>query len=206
MLRDRLNPNRPCVDQRRQAPGIAVVDATAQRRYFVHCFELRQQHCGQQIGGDIGRTNIHPRIFIDFAAKKLAAISSLFANDLGAARQFRTVRQEGTSLPATKFFDLVKAVAAHIADGAQKAPLVSGVDALRRILDHDRGRAFDGERHDRVHLAADARVVHWHDRAGTRSDRGLDLCLVDVKGIAPNVDEFHLRSRNQNAFAVETKV
>ena len=104
MLRDRLNPNRPGVDQRRQAGGIAVVDATTQCGYFLHCLELGKKHCGQQIGGDIGRADIHPGIFIDFAAKELAAIGPLFANDFGAARQIRIVRQESACLPGNEVF------------------------------------------------------------------------------------------------------
>ena len=45
-------------------------------------------------------------------------------------------------------------------------------------------------RRDGIHLASDARVVHHHDRARPRRrDRSLDLHLVDVQRVGPDVDE-----------------
>ena len=65
---------------------------------------------------------------------------------------------------------------------------------------------MEADIHDRVHLAADAGVMDRDNGASAGSDGSLDLCFVDVEGIAPDVDDFTFAWRSQNAFAVETKV
>ena len=56
------------------------------------------------------------------------------------------------------------------------------------------GSGADGQRLDRVHLAADAGVVHGHDRLGARRDRLLHQSLVDVQRVRADVHELRRRA------------
>ena len=75
-----------------------------------------------------------------------------------------------------------------MADAPQGAAAIARHDALRRILDHLQVVARSN-RHDRVHLASDARIVDSGDGAGTRRDGGLDEALIDVQRVLAYVDE-----------------
>lgn len=82
----------------------------------------------------------------------------------------------------------MEAEAAEIADRAQRAALVAGRDTLRCVLD-DGQSVPSRDRHDRVHLAADAGIMHHRDHARARRDCGIDHTLVQVECILADVDK-----------------
>ena len=90
----------------------------------------------------------------------------------------------------------MKAVAAHLADGAEPLALVFGEDTLCRILD-DQQIMTPGDRHDLVHLAADAGIMDREDRPRARRNRGFDQPLVDIQRVRPDIHE-HRRGAPQH--------
>src|SRR5467141_420039 len=75
-----------------------------------------------------------------------------------------------------------------MADAAEGPALVGSHHALCRVFDHEQV-ALRGERHDRVHLAGNAAVVHRNDRARAWRNGTGDPGLVDVERIGPDIDE-----------------
>ena len=61
-------------------------------------------------------------------------------------------------------------------------------DALRGVLHHDEP-VLARERHDRVHVATDARVVHRHDGPGLGGDLGAHARRVETEAVRQNVGE-----------------
>jgi len=68
--------------------------------------EIRRKHVGEQVAG----TDIDPRVFVDLSAKELAAIRSLFANNLSTLGQRRIIDDERAALAATDILRLMKAL------------------------------------------------------------------------------------------------
>ena len=77
-----------------------------------------------------------------------------------------------------------------MADGAQCLAFVGRHHALRGVFHHEQV-IFLRQRHDGIHLAGNAGIVHWHNRAGFIGDRRFDFGFVDVHGIRTQVDEHH---------------
>src|SRR5207245_973907 len=92
------------------------------------------------------------------------------------------------ALAAMDVLRLVEAERAEIADGAEWLAAVAGEQALRRVFDHLQA-VPPRDRHDFVHLAANARVVDGGDRDGLGGDRGLDEPFVEIEGVLADVDE-----------------
>ena len=75
----------------------------------------------------------------------------------------RVVDQQRAALAAGEVLRLVETLRRHAAEGAEILPLIFPEEAVRIVL-NDRDAVAVGDRHDGVHLAADARVMHGHDR------------------------------------------
>ena len=88
----------------------------------------------------------------------------------------------------------MEGVAAEVTDGAEGLALVGAHDALGGVLDHLEVVAM-GDVHDGIHLTGYAGVVHGDDDLGLVRNGGLDLCLVDVHGVGPDIHKHQLCAR-----------
>lgn len=80
----------------------------------------------------------------------------------------------------------VEAEAAHVAHGAGGTVLVKGTHGLRRVLHH--GQAMLArDVAQRVHVAAHARVVHRHNSARVRRNRGAYTERVQIHGVGLHI-------------------
>jgi hypothetical protein len=75
-----------------------------------------------------------------------------------------------------------------VADPSERPVAVTAPERVCGVLD-DHETVSLGDLHDRLHLAADAAVVHDEDRPGAWGDRALDEGLVHVEGIGADVHE-----------------
>ncbi len=92
--------------------------------------------------------------------RKQASVGALFAQDLGPLLEARVVNHHRYAFTAREVLSFMKAVAAHVANGAQELALVFGKDTLCRVLD-DQQIMTPGDRHNLVHLAANTGIVDW---------------------------------------------
>jgi hypothetical protein len=63
---------------------VVVPDALAHGLDTFACLELTEKHGGQQVGGQIARPDVDPRVLVDLAPEKARPVRPLFADDLGA--------------------------------------------------------------------------------------------------------------------------
>ena len=80
-----------------------------------------------------------------------------------------------------------------MANRAQRTTFVGRHHALRGIF-HDEQIVFFRQRHDGVHLAGYARVVHRHDSAGFIGDGRFNQRLIDIHGLFMHVDKHNFRA------------
>src|SRR5699024_12063643 len=92
------------------------------------------------IAGQIGRTVSHPGVFVDLAAEKLAAVGSLFPQDLRLFQVSAVLEKQRSSFSHGIVFRLMETVAAKITDRAQRPALVSCMNALGGVLDRSEER------------------------------------------------------------------
>ena len=71
-------------------------------------FKLRTEKGRQQVRRQIARPNIDPGVLVDLAAKKLAAIRSLFPKDLGSLIEVRIVDQQRAAFSAREILGLME--------------------------------------------------------------------------------------------------
>ena len=82
----------------------------------------------------------------------------------------------------------MKADGGEVSQGTERSPFVAGEKGLRRIFDDEQIVApRNGE--DRVHVAANAGVVHGNDGARARPDRGFNHTFINVERVRPHVHE-----------------
>ena len=162
----------------------ALVDA------FRH-FQLAPQVSGLQVRHQIAGTDVAPGIFIDLATEELAAVGAFLADDFRPIDQGRIVHQRRAAFAAGGVvFGFMEAEAADMANGAQCLAFVGRHHTLRGVFHHEQV-IFLRQRHDGIHLAGNAGIVHWHNRAGFIGDRRFDFGFVDVHGVRTQVDEHH---------------
>ena len=94
-------------------------DAPPRLDVFVS-FKLRKKKSRQNIGRQIARAEIDPRVFIDLAAKKTTSIRTLLADNLGAFNELRIVNDQGAAFAACEVFCLVKALRRQAAKRPKK--------------------------------------------------------------------------------------
>ena len=98
-------------------------------------------------------------------AEETAAIRAFFAQNLGAFNQFRIVDQQGAAFAASEVLCLVKALRRQRAEGAAIAPFVTREESMGVVFDDGDAPLFR-DRHDGIHLAGDAGIMHQDDGAG----------------------------------------
>ena len=183
--------------QRRESLVVGIPDRQAVLVDPVRLLELRPEIGRVHVAGEIAGAVIDPGIFVHLPAEKAGAVRALLAEDLRGVVVFGIPDHQGAALSHGVVFRLVEGVAAEIADRAQRASLVEGHDALRRVLD-DLQAVPRGDVEDRVHLAGDAGVVYRHDGPRAVRDSGLDLLLIEVHRVRADVDEDRRRVREHD--------
>ncbi|MNC56016.1 hypothetical protein D3C75_1055860 [compost metagenome] len=86
----------------------------------------------------------------------------------------------------------MEAEAADMADGPQGFAFIGRHHALRSILYHHQVVLLR-QRHDGVHFAGYASVMHRHDGTGFIGDRRFNLGFIDVHGVWTQIDKHHHR-------------
>jgi hypothetical protein len=108
--------------------------------------------------------------------------------DLGPLDEGRVAQDQRAALAGHDVLGLVEAEGGHVSDAPQRPVPEGGAQRLGGVLDHQQAVAR-GDRHDRVHLAGHAGVVHDADRPGAGRDRRLDQGLVEVERVRADVHE-----------------
>src|SRR4051812_11613836 len=98
--------------------------------------ELRPQPGGGNFAWQERRADVLPRVLVDLAAKKPAAVGALFAEHLGARNQGGIAHQQAAAFPGNDVFGFMEAEGAEFTDSAQRTALVTRHYALGGILDH----------------------------------------------------------------------
>src|ERR1039458_6769494 len=136
VLRSERGAYQAALDQGSEHAGIAEVDFSAPCGDLLHVFELAKQEGGQHVGWHIGRADIHPGVFVHLPPHELAPVSALLTQDLSALLQSRVVDRQRSAFAAREVLGFMKAVAAHLADGAEPLALVFGTDTVAPSLDN----------------------------------------------------------------------
>ena len=157
-------------------------------RIVCRLFQLGpQERCGQLTGRERG-TDVDPRVFVDFPAGKPSTIGPFLTNDLGAFNVIGTVHEQRAALSGNDVLGFMKTRGGQHAEPAERSAPIRGAQRLSGVFDHRQG-VRTRDRHDGVHLAGHPCVVHRHDGARPLRDGGLDLTLVDIESVGPDVDE-----------------
>ena len=156
-------------------------------------FQLRKQVGGVELAGQERGTDIHPSVFIHLSPVEAAAVRTFFTDNLGAFHHVRVVENDRAALTHGVVLGFVEAEAAHVAHGAGGTVLVKGTHGLRRVLHH--GQAMLArDVAQRVHVAAHARVVHRHNSARMRRNRGAYTERVQIHGVGLHIHKNDLRT------------
>lgn len=146
---------------------------------IVELFELRPKEGGIELGGEEGGTDVAPAVLIDHAAIELGAVGAFLPDDLGAAHEAFVVDDEHASLAAVDILSLMEGEGSEMADGAEGAVAVVGVDAMGGIFDHEEV-VLTGEFHNAVHITGHAGIMDHDDDAGARGDERSDGIGGDI--------------------------
>src|SRR6185369_2049268 len=138
--------------KRREALAIKLVNIAPASGDHVHRFQLGEQKGAYYLGRNVGGADVHPGVLIYFAAKELAPICALFANDLRALDELRRVYAKRSAFAADVVLCVVKAVSSQVTECTKRPAVVAGVDSLGRVLDYDQPMPF-GDLHDAIHVA-----------------------------------------------------
>src|SRR5580765_7122859 len=101
----------------------------------VALLELRQQERGEELGGEVARSDVPPGVLVHLAAEEPRPVRSLLPDDLGALDQGGVVDEQRAPLPAGEVLRLVEALRGERAEGAQELPLVPAEEAVSVVFD-----------------------------------------------------------------------
>ena len=87
----------------------------------------------------------------------------------------------------------MKAKATDVTNRPQRPTFVSRHNALGRIF-HHKQVMFGRQRHNSIHFAGHARVMHRHNRAGFVGDRRFNQRFVNVHGIRADINKDNFRA------------
>jgi len=96
-------------------------------------FHLRPQKGRDHFAGQVGRSDIHPGIFVDLAAKELAAVVP-FSRMISARSQAVIIDQQSTAFPGNDVFGFMEGIGTEVARSYPAVCLCSGHDSLCGIL------------------------------------------------------------------------
>jgi len=146
-----------------------------------------------QLTWKIGGTVIHPPVFIYLSAEKLAAVRSLFSEDLRLLLVLVLIKQDRAAFSHSIVLRLMEAVAAKIPDSSKRFSFIVGIHTLSRIF-HNFQIMASGDVHDRIHLACYTCIMNRNDCFCFFCDRLFDQFFIDIHGIRPNIHKYDLRS------------
>src|SRR6476646_4863893 len=106
---DNRQPDAVCFSPGSQPTRVGFPDLSSPRLNLIAVFELGAQERGQQIRGQIARSNVYPRVLVHFAAEESASIGSFFPKNFGAFVKLRIVDQQRATFSAREILRLVEA-------------------------------------------------------------------------------------------------
>ena len=125
-------------------------------------------------------------------AEEATSIGAFLADDLGAFNHRWVVNQQRAALAAGEIFGLVEALRRQFAKCPQITSFVPREQGMGVILNYSNAM-FLGQRHDRVHLAGDAGIMHQDNRPRPFGDQIGQLVFIQVERIWANVSEHRPR-------------
>src|ERR1700751_1123758 len=102
-------PDAVCVSPGSQLARVRLPNFSPSRLNFFAVFELCAKECRQQIGGQIARADIYPRVLVNFAPEKSASIGSLFPQNFGALIKLRIIDKQRAAFSAREILGLMEA-------------------------------------------------------------------------------------------------
>jgi hypothetical protein len=133
------------------------------------CVELRREERSLQLGEDVARADVDPRVLVDETAEESTAVGPLLADHLGAFDQGGVVQEQRTAFAAREVLRLVEAQRGGRAERSERSASVGGEEPVRVVF-HDRDPAPACEVHDRIELARHPGVMQRNDRARAVGD------------------------------------
>ena len=120
IARDDRPPDRAGRLEVRERFVVPLPDVEPARRDGVGLLHLRPQERGDDLAGQVRRTEVDPGVLVDLAPEELAAIRALLPDDLGALDEPRIVDQERTALAGDDVLRLVERERRHVPDAAER--------------------------------------------------------------------------------------
>ena len=180
------------VRQRLQRLVVAVPDAHSLVIDLVELLQLCPEVSHVQLTGKIGRTVVHPAVFIDLAAEELAAVCPFLADDLSSLLVSVIVEQQRSAFTHGVILGLMETVAAEVADRSERRALVKGIDTLGGILHHLQVMLPCNVK-DPVHVTGHACVMNRADHTGLLRHCLFDPVRIDIHGLRIDINEYDLR-------------
>ena len=151
-------------------------------------FKLRTEKGRQQVRRQIARPNIDPCVLVDLATEKSAPICSLFPKNLRPLIKGRIVDQQRTAFSAGEILSFMETERSKLSKCAEVSSAISSIKTMRIVFDYSNTMPLRN-RCDRIHFASDTRIMHKKNRFRARGNASLDLALVNVEGVRPNIHE-----------------
>ena len=148
--------------------------------------QLGTEICGIQLAGQIGRSEIHPGIFIHLAAEKLTSVSPLFPEDFCLFQVFIFLKQKSTALAHGIILGLMETEAAKITECSQSFPLIIGVDPLGGIFNDFQSIPFSNIQNC-VHLTGHACVMYRNYSPCLVCNGVLDQTFIYIHGFRMHI-------------------
>src|SRR5688572_30706200 len=156
-----------------QMQFVVFPDLPAARLHPLPLLELAVQERRKNVGYDVARPDIHPRILVNLPTEELTAVRPFLSQNLGPLDEGRVVDEQRTTLTAREVLRLMEALRRQGAERAERPATIAAKQSVRVVLNHRKAMLLR-EGHELVHLAADAGVVDRNDRSGPRSDVAFD--------------------------------
>src|SRR3954469_48112 len=121
-------PKQTLLFERRQHLMVALPGNHPRIRDLPRLLQLRPEKCRGGVAWQERRTEVLPGVFVDFAAKKSAAVGALLADDFSARGQRRIADQKAAAFTRNDVLGFVKTKRAEIANRPERAALVGRHD------------------------------------------------------------------------------
>ena len=178
-VRHARQPQQAGLFESREPLAVELVDSAALLGDDLPLLELAVEKRACDLTEDVGRTDIDPGVFVDFAPEEGFSIGPLVANDLGTGFVLGPVHAQSASFTARVVLRFMEAQRTEMADRPERLVLVPRQHCLSGVFDHDQPILL-GDLHDAGHVAGDSRVVRGDDDLRAVRNRPLDEILIDV--------------------------
>ena len=187
-------PEAELVGDRSEQCGVCLGDEATLREDDISLLELAVEHRGEHFAQTERRTDVLPRVLVDFAQHERAAVRTLVVEDVRPGDVVLLVEDERAAFAADEVLGLVEAERGEAPEASERPTAVRAEQPVRVVFDDgdvapvDRGL-------DAGDVAPDARVVDGNDRAdgvvfaeqlrevnGVEPERvGLDVAEKDLR-------------------------